>query len=400
MRPRRPSTSGTGWRRRARRGEATTPVLDYTSALYLGLLHGSGSLRPWSRLSSGVPAALALPAVSRRVARKLAEVQGCERATLGPSTLHLFWDLFGLLAGPGAAVYFDEGAYPIVRWCVERAAARGVPVRSFRHHDVKALRGEMAHDAARLARPLVVTDGFCPGCARPAPLEGYLRCARERGGLLIVDDTQALGVLGEGPTPERPYGKGGGGSMRWSGAGGLDVVAVSSLAKGFGVPMAVLSGSGDMVERFESMSETRVHSSPPSSAALHAAERALGINEERGEALRARLAGLVGRFRSRLGRSGLSSDGGFFPVQTLRPRTGSGGRIGASDLHARLLGLGIRALLHVPRCRQGTRVSFLINALHTAEAMDRAVEAIAGALSRRSAELGVMEGDHERPTEF
>jgi len=36
-------------------------VLDFTSALYLGLRHPSGSLRPWARFTLGVPAALAAP---------------------------------------------------------------------------------------------------------------------------------------------------------------------------------------------------------------------------------------------------------------------------------------------------------------------------------------------------
>lgn len=60
-------------------------MLDFTSALYLGLRHPSGSLWPWSQFTTGRPAALAIPASQERVAEALAELQGCERATLGPS---------------------------------------------------------------------------------------------------------------------------------------------------------------------------------------------------------------------------------------------------------------------------------------------------------------------------
>src|SRR4029077_17824252 len=42
---------------------AHTTVLDFTSALYLGMKHPSGSLRSWSHFTRGVPAALfGLPA--------------------------------------------------------------------------------------------------------------------------------------------------------------------------------------------------------------------------------------------------------------------------------------------------------------------------------------------------
>jgi hypothetical protein len=65
---------------------------------------------------------------------------------------------------------------------------------------------------------------------------------------LVIDDTQALGILGHSPGPHAPYGKGGGGSLQWAGIGGPDVLVVSSLAKGFGAPVAVLAGSEATVE--------------------------------------------------------------------------------------------------------------------------------------------------------
>src|SRR5712692_3946714 len=132
---------------------------DFTSALYLGMRHPSRSLRPWTRLTAGVPAALESLPESRRVAQEIAALQGCERGTLGTSTLHLFWDLFGILAGQRVRIYMDAGAYPIARWGVERAAARGAAVCSFRHHDPEALKRQLGRSPDYGLRPLVVTDG-------------------------------------------------------------------------------------------------------------------------------------------------------------------------------------------------------------------------------------------------
>jgi uncharacterized protein len=110
---------------------------------------------------------------------------------------------------------------------------------------------------------LVVADGFCPACGRRAPLADSLAAVRAWGGQLLIDDTQALGVRGEAPGPGAPYGRGGGGSLCWGGIGSPDVLVVSSLAKGFGAPLAALSGIDGAIQRFEERSETRLFSSPP-----------------------------------------------------------------------------------------------------------------------------------------
>jgi 8-amino-7-oxononanoate synthase len=342
------------------------PVLDFTSALYLGLRHPSPSLRPWPGLTTGKPAALQPPPGSAFIAGKFAALVGCERATPVASTLHLFWDLFGLLSRDRVRIYMDEGTYAIARWGVERAAAHGVPVREFPHRDATKLRVLIEQDRHAMRRPIVVADGFCPNCGGPAPVTEFLQCVAQHNGYVVLDDTQALGVLG----------KQGGGSLRWQGIKSPDIIVGSSLAKGFGSPMAMLAGSARMIRRFEEQSETRVHCSPPSLAALHAAEHALAINRTHGDRLRRHLAQLVRRFHAGLHAIGLEADGGLFAVQTLRPAG-----IAADVLNRRLLRLGIRTVL-MRRCREiGARVAFLITALHRYSDIDRAVEAIGRAMT-------------------
>ncbi len=337
---------------------------DFTSALYLGFGHPSAALRPWAGLTTGTPAALRTPPGSTAIARALATLQGCDRASLAPSTLHLFWDLFAILAGPEDEIYVDAVAYPIARWGVERVAARGVPTVGFAHRDARALE-RLVRRGRR--RPLVLVDGLCPDCGKAAPLGAYLEVVQRRGGLVVVDDTQALGILGASPGPGAPYGRGGGGSLRWHGLRSAAVVVASSLAKGFGVPLAAVAGSSTVIERFEAESETRSHCSPPSIVALHAAERALALNASNGDGLRARVAALVGRFRSGLAALGLSADGERFPVQTLVSDD-------AQRLHARLLEMGVRTVLRDPgRTR---RLTFLITARHRPADVDQALDAL------------------------
>lgn len=345
-------------------------MLDFASALYLGFDHATRQLRPWTQFTTGFPSALGVPVVGRAVATELAAIQGCERATLGPSTLHLVWDLFGIFAARQPSIFLDGGTYPVARWGVERAVARGSALTVFRHHDARALRQAFVSRRKAQSWPVIVTDGFCPSCGRPAPIADYAEIAREGSGLLMVDDTQALGIFGGSPRPAAPYGTGGGGMLRYAQLRESHVVLICSLAKAFGVPLAVLSGSSALVEQFEERSESRMHSSPPSIPALHAAESALQRNREEGDATRLRLARLVQHFRRRMCETGMALNESQFPVQTLALSS----ELDPAELHSGLLRDRVRAVLHRTHEDRTPRLSFLITAKHRAEEIDRAVE--------------------------
>lgn len=215
---------------------------------------------------------------------------------------------------------------------------------------------------------MVVTDGFCPGCGRVAPLYEYLESIRRFGGLLILDDTQAFGILGENPTTVSPYGLGGGGSLRWSEVRGADIVVVNSLAKAFGAPLAVLAGGRGLVRRFTLESETRVHCSPPSVAAIRAAEQAIDINGQHGDDLRQRLRSLVSRFRSRLESRGLKVAGTLFPVQSLTPVPG----LDVHEIHERLLASKVCTVLKRSHFGPGAQLALLITNDHSPAQIDKA----------------------------
>jgi 8-amino-7-oxononanoate synthase len=355
-------------------------MLDFTSALYLGLRHGSGDLLPWSSLTSGRPAALDEPPGAQAVARRLAALQGCEAAILAPSTLHLFWDLFVALDCGQICVYLDSATYPVARWGAERSAGRGIPVRTFRHHDAQAL--ELAlRDGGVGRRPVVVSDGFCPSCGRAAPLATYLELVRAAGGRVVIDDTQALGVLGIRPGSDAPHGSGGGGSLRHAAIADPGVIVVASLAKAFGAPIAALSGSEESVAAFAARSETRVHASPPSAAAIQAAANALRINHASGDSLRERLARLIWVLRTRLRGAGVPVLGGLFPVQSISPTRGDE----PASLHKRLLRAGVRTVLWQPHGAASQRLAFIVTARHRLEHIDAAADALVQAMAFRSA---------------
>lgn len=341
--------------------------LDFTSSLYLGLRHRSDTLEPWDQLTSGSPAALGVPAGGGRLQARLATLLGCARATVAPSTLHAFWDLFIVLGADRGAVVVDDGAYPIARWGVERAQAWGAISRTFAHHDPGALEAELRAAAARGRRSIVLVDGLCPLCG-PAPLRAYEALVERFGGLLVIDDTQAIGILGD-RRGACVFGTGGGGSARHHAIGGSAVVIGASLAKGFGVPIAVLAASDTIIHRFERKAATRTHCSQPSAAALRAGDRALDCNRVVGDALRSRLVALITRFRDGAADAGYRPHGPVFPAQTVL----TGPR--ASRVHARLLQAGVRTVLHTGH-RGELRLTFVLTASHRVTEVDAAVDAL------------------------
>lgn len=348
--------------------------LDFTSSLYLGMHHPTGALAQWSRLTTGKPASLETPPAATSCAAALASLQGCEGAILLPSTLHLFFDLFEVLRRKNIAIYADVAAYKIALWGAERAAARGAPLRWIAHRDASAARLAIATDARRGWRPVILADGFCPACGRPAPLLEYVRSVEPYGGYVVLDDTQALGIWGRSAGHGFPYGLGGGGSLRRHGLRSPRVVLGASLAKAFGVPVAALSGSEQILELFREHAETLVHCSPPSIAVLHAAADALDINALAGDRLRQRLAARVARFRRRTGAGGLHSPDSLFPMQLVVPDRDTDAR----HLQRELYSQGVRTAV-VRGHGSPPKLLFVITTMHSTADIDRAAAALAAA---------------------
>jgi 8-amino-7-oxononanoate synthase len=349
---------------------------DFTSSLYLGLFHSTRELPPWRRFTTGVPAALSEPGGATRVGRAAASVMGVERAIVSRSTLHALFDAVGVLENERRPVQFlvDSGTYPVARWALHRAVLRGAPVVDFGHHDVRALRRSLPRRPSP-ARPVIVADGVCPACGR-APLADYVEVAEQHDGVLLVDDTQAFGILGARPSTADPYGRGGGGTLAWLAVETVAALVVASMAKGFGAPIAVTGGPRSVVERLAVDGDTRVHCSPPTIPDLLAAERALVENAERGDDLRRRLHALVMRLRAGLEDLGTANPVGDFPIQPAGPFPVAAAR----RVHETLLRRGVRTVLQRPRCSQGATVTFVVTARHRRADVDLAVDALAGAL--------------------
>ncbi|KQV59348.1 MULTISPECIES: aminotransferase class I/II-fold pyridoxal phosphate-dependent enzyme [unclassified Duganella] len=333
---------------------------DFTSALYLGMRHPAQSLLAWDELTLGKPAAMEPVPGEPELGAALATLMDCEAACLLPSSLHLFWDLFGWLASARVALLVDSAAYPVARWGAERASAQGVPLQCFSHCNAAQAAAMALRWRTAGRRPVILSDGYTPGDAAAPPLAAYADIADSSGGMLLLDDTQALGLLGVD----------GGGSVAEHGLGGAPVLVGASLAKGFGAPLAVLAGPRRMLGRFMAASATRVHCSPPSLAAIAAGRCALAANRRVGRALRERLRDRIAQLQAALAAHGIDCLGGEFPVQRVVLPPSCDGQALRNELSL----AGVEVLLQGTPARQ--ILTLLLRADHSAQQVAYAARSI------------------------
>jgi 8-amino-7-oxononanoate synthase len=204
---------------------------------------------------------------------------------------------------------------------------------------------------------------------------------RELGGLVVVDDTQAIGLLGESPTARAPFGTGGGGSARHQGLDGGPLLIGVSLAKAWGVPIAGVVGPSAVLSSLAERSTVRVHSSPPSRASLLAARRALNAEARVIEQRRRVLAEHVTVLRHGLAAVGIRARGGLFPVQSIAAPD-VGGNAAVLGVHETLAARGIITAISRARCSRERALTLVLRADHTPEEIRRAVHEIHRALPR------------------
>jgi 8-amino-7-oxononanoate synthase len=350
-------------------------MLDFTSCSYLGLQHGTDELPRFTAITDGRPAALAEPDDAVALGRAVAALQGQEDGVIGASSLLLAMDALGpALHGERWRILVDAGCYATLRW----AASQRRPPCEVSHHDPVALSRALVALSTN-ERPLLAVDGFCPGCGRVAPLAEYARLLNHHFGRLLVDDTQALGLLGPG----------GAGSLHRSRPTGAPILCIASLAKAFSAPLAVLSGPRSLIEAFRTESATRIYCSPPSRPAVAAGVRALVLNHRLGGQLRAALRLAIATFRSACAARAVTLLPGGFPVQTVA-------QAGEDAVHlvTALAMRGVRAFASRNFHDATPRLRLVITAAHTQPALEAAAAALAAAMGRGGFAATTMEARH------
>ncbi|HEX5164181.1 MAG TPA: pyridoxal phosphate-dependent aminotransferase family protein, partial [Thermomicrobiales bacterium] len=355
-------------------------VLNFTSSNYLGLSHDpevrertAATVRRWGS-SLAMPRLLATDSLTAQLERKLAGLVHAEAALLFPSTLHAAHDVLSLLAGDAGLIAIDERAYPISLAAARSVAWPNGEMRRFQHDDPESLARLLAERGQRDA--VVICDGVYPANGAPASVRAIGRVAASAGATVYVDDAHGLGVLGAHPGPAQPYGYGGGGTLRYSGAQQGNIAYVSSLSKALGVPLAFAAGPARFIEYLRLTSASVTHSSPPCQLVVAAALATLDRQVACGDALRRRLLYNVRHFRAEANRLGLPlTSNSLFPIQSIA--FASPAAAIASGRRLRLHDIWPVLALRPEDHPTGATLRFVITALHTKEDIDEAIDALA-----------------------
>jgi len=264
--------------------------------------HPAHSLPDWNHLTTGKPSRLFESSFARSLNQRVAILTGTEATLTGTTTFHLYWDMIAWLGKMNIQVYFDEFAYPISTWLINSSLRHRKSVIKMPHHDVTAFTCLAKAMYKKGHIPVLFADGYCPLSGQIFPANEFIPVLERYNGLLILDDTQGIGIFGnQSHAQSSRYGSGGGGILRWQNINSPRVVLISSLAKAFGAPVATLSGSLSIVDAIANASLSAIHCSPASNAHLLAALHALDLNDAMGNQLRRKLASRVTYFRQCLG---------------------------------------------------------------------------------------------------
>ena len=241
----------------------------------------------------------------------------------------------------------------------------GKPVHSFPHRDPDGL-GEALKRHLRPGQvPLAITDGVFPVTGAMAPLRDYAELLSPYGGILCVDDSHGVGVLGA---------SGRGSLEHWRVEGERRFLA-GTLSKAFGGFGGIIPGDGGLMERIARNVRIPVGASPPPIPAAAASAEGIRILSERPE-LRERLRENVHYLREKLRALGFAVEESPVPIISLCPVRG----LDLSGVQKRLMQMGIMVKYVPPRGYSdapgvGT-IRIAVFSEHSREQLDRLAEAL------------------------
>jgi len=249
---------------------------------------------------------------------------------------------------------------------IDGARLSRAEVQVYRHVDMGDLEAKLTAAQARYRRILIVTDGVFSMDGNIAPLPAICELAERYGADVLVDDAHATGVLGVN----------GAGTADHFGLHGRIAVQMGTLSKALGAEGGYLAGSRDLIDFLLNRARPFIFSTAQSPAVIGAALEAVRIVREEPER-REHLLEMARVLRERLVASGFE----VLPSETPILGVVIGEAEAAVRFAKELEAAGVFApAIRPPTVPAGTsRIRLTLTALHTAEDVERIVDAFATA---------------------
>lgn len=273
---------------------------DFASANYLGLdLHpkvqaaAADEIKRWGVHPSWTRA-VASPQTFENLEQELAEFIGAKHVLVFPTVTLLHMGVLPMLAGGNGVILLDRAAHNSTKEAAQLAGARGTTIDWFFHNDPKDLERKLEFYRDRPRKIIAINGVYSMSGAYPK-LPELVRLARKHDARVYIDDAHGIGVLGENPTPENPYGERGNGIVRYFGLRhGEDIVYVGGMSKAFSSMAAFVTCANEAEKGRLSMASTAVFSGPSPTASVASLRAGLRISRsDEGSAIRRRILRLT-----------------------------------------------------------------------------------------------------------
>ncbi len=180
----------------------------------------------------------------------------------------------------------------------------GKPVVQFAHRDPENLKARIGECLPPRRVPLVMSDGIFPVTGAIAPVAAYAHILNSyAGGILCIDDSHGVGVLGE-------HGRG---TYEHSGVVGTNLYFGATLSKAFGALGGFVTGTHEFIEDVLRSDRIPEGASPLSTGAAAAAAEGLRVLTDHPE-LRTQLRSNVGHLRAGLADLGIETPNTPVPI--------------------------------------------------------------------------------------
>ena len=343
-------------------------VLNMCANNYLGLANhpeiveaARAGLDEWGYGLSSVRFICGTQPIHHQLESRIAEFLGTEAAILYSSCFDANGGLFETLLGPGDAVISDELNHASIIDGIRLCKARRM---RYRNSDLQDLKAKLV-EAADCRFRLVVTDGVFSMDGIIAGLKGVCDLADEHGAMVMIDDSHAVGFLGE---------NGRGTHELCQVMDRVDIIT-GTLGKALGgASGGYTSGRREIVELLRQRSRPYLFSNTLAPTIVSASLKALEIISASSE-LRDRLHANTRYFKASMSARGFELNDGDHPIVPIM----LGDAVLAQKVAARLLEKGVFAIgFFHPVVPEGkARIRTQISAAHTRDDLDLAVRAFA-----------------------
>ncbi|MFQ5643936.1 MAG: aminotransferase class I/II-fold pyridoxal phosphate-dependent enzyme [Thiogranum sp.] len=271
------------------------------------------------------------------------------------------------LAGPGDVIVLDADSHASIYDGVRLGRA---DIIRFRHNDPADLDKRLRRLGDRIDNTLIIVEGVYSMMGDQAPLAEIAEVKRKYGGLLLVDEAHSLGMLGE-------HGRG-----VAEAAGVEDDVdfVVGTFSKSLGAIGGYCVSNHDHLNAIRFAIRSYIFTASPSPSVVASTRAALRLMQERPQ-LRDQLWANAQRLYDGLQQLGLEISPQVSPVIAITIKD----RNQAIDWWNRLLQHGAYVNLVMPPASPGddSLLRCSVSAAHSAEQIDRIVEAFATVQGRK-----------------